>query len=764
MISFSGDPTLPIFVCGDAPSREDLKQGISFVGPRGRIFWSVAREAGLSRSLCCVTNVVQSPPLGASGAPTQSQIVEEWDRLDDEMRQSEAEIMVLVGGVALKRVTGLSNITNMRGYCLTPADCVPIRRKVRVQIGEYKTTKAGKFTKGDPRFAMKLMAISPVLPPKVKWIIPVLDPAGIMRMQFKTIPALKADLLRVGRLYRKESEPKGPDDIPVSAIILPEATAVDIETPMPPNDWVVERIGTSSKYGADTYGTPNSVETIQVRLQKMAQDPEATLIIHNAQFDLPRLGILDPKAKVFDTMMGAQLLNPDLPKGLERAATMHLDVRPWKHLDLDRPDVYNRMDAWAAYELAQKQYVLLKKSGQLPVFETMMRGLPVLMNISLRGIKLGVEEAATWTVILTENLRQAMQNWPPHINSASPTQIKTYLYEDLKLPKQYGKDARLTTDDMAIKALLEDPRAFALCDRHKEARRSLAALRQIRECSKSLATYANVEAGEDGCVHPQYLTSDKDEAGATYTQKGQGAGTGRIQSRNPNTMNQSDDARMIYVPSYPDWCMAYVDWNSAEARVEASLSGDEALMEAINGDLHEVVRSALGIDRTRAKNVYYGTGRGAGPKKLARVLSMAGFDVSVAECEAMQRRLFSLFPKWTAWRNGVVAEARAKSYTTNPFGRRRYFYHSSAAPAMIGFIPQSTVADMLWAILPDVGPWLLTPVHDAVLIEAHKDEIEGVVAKVKATMEREWPSITPGFSVPVTSKIGEPGAAWGTLN
>ena len=83
---------------------------------------------------------------------------------------------------------------------------------------------------------------------------------------------------------------------------------------------------------------------------------------------------------------------------------------------------------------------------------------------------------------------------------------------------------------------------------------------------------------------------------------------------------------------------------------------------------------------------------------------------------------------------------------------------------MIGFIPQSTVADMLWSILPDVGPWLLTPVHDAVLIEAPKSEIEGVVSKVKATMEREWPMIAPGFKVPVTAKIGEPGAAWGTLN
>lgn len=764
MIQASGDPSLPIFVVGEAPGREELKQGIPFVGPTGRIFWTVAREAGLSRSLCYVTNCVQSSPLGASGSPTATQINEEWARLDAEMAASEATILIVVGGIALKRVTGLSNITNMRGYCLTPEDCVPIRRKVRVQVGEYKTTKAGKFQKGDPRFAMKLMALPPVLPPNVKWIVPVLHPAGIMRMQFKTLPALKADLLRVGRLYRAETKPIGPDTVPVSAITLPEGTAIDIETPYPPNDWVVERIGTASKYGADTYGTPNSVETLTVKLQKMAQDPNATLIIHNAPFDLPRLGILDPRAKIFDTMAAAQLLNPDLPKGLERAATMHLDIRPWKHLDMDRPDVYNRMDAWAAYELAQKQRAILEKTGQMPVFENMMRGLPVLTRISLRGIKLGVEASAAWAVELEGRLHAALAEWPAHVNSASPFQIKDYLYGELKLPVQYGKDDKPTTDDAAIKHLLEDPRVLALCEKHEEARRSLTALRQIREASRSLATYANVETGEDGRVHPQYMTGDKEEAGASFTQKGQGAGSGRIQARNPNTMNQSDDARRLYVPSADDWCMAYIDWNSAEARVEASLSGDEALMQAIDGDLHEVVRSALGIDRTRAKNVYYGTGRGAGPKKLARVMAMAGFTVSVAECEAMQRRLFALFPKWTAWRNGVVAKARAKGYTTNPFGRRRYFYHSSAAPAMIGFIPQSTVADMLWSILPDVGPWLLTPVHDAVLIEAPKGEIHAVADRVREVMEQEWDAIAPGFRVPCTVKIGEPGASWGTLN
>lgn len=752
MIAPSGRKDARIFVCGEAPGRQELEEGIPFVGPTGRILWACFKEAGIDRKDCYVTNVIQSAPLGTGGSPTPSQIREEWERLDLEMKTSAAEVVVLVGGHALKRVTGLSNITNLRGYCLTPADLPPMLVSKNVQVGVYKTSKAGYFKRGDAKFVKKKVPVQPTLPPHVKWVIAVLHPANIMRMQFKTLPALKADLLRVGRLLRGEAEVLSVDNITWGEPNGHKLVAVDIETPMPPNDWVVERIGFASGAGAAS-GT--DISRLRSRFNELKSDPEVTLILHNSSFDLPRLDAIDFEAKLFDTMHAAQLLNPDLPKGLERAATMHLDLRPWKHLFQDRPAVYNAMDARVTYALAMKQAAILEATGQRPVFETMMRAMPTLMKLTLKGIRVDESRLVTWRAELERKLADAHARWKrPDVAPTSYRKLVTYLYGDLGLPTQYSKDGGVTTDDAAIYHLLT-------LDIPSEGKAALEALRDIRDAGRNLSTYAAVAAGADGRVHPRYVTADKDEAGATFTQKGQGAGTGRIQARDPNIMNQPVEARRLYVPSEDTWCFGYIDWSSAEARVEAALSGDTNLAEAINGDLHETIRSALGIDRTRAKNIFYGTGRGAGPRTLARTMADAGFPTSIAECEEMQNRLFRLFPAWAGWRNNLIDLGRRQGFITNPMGRRRYFYTRNAGSAMIGFIPQSTVADMLWDIIPRV-PGLVTTIHDAVLVEAPAANIREVVQTTQAIMEKPWPEI--GLDkVPTDAKIGLPGESWGDM-
>jgi DNA polymerase I-like protein with 3'-5' exonuclease and polymerase domains len=867
-----------------------------------------------------------------------------------------------------------------------------------IKVGEYKTTKAGKYVKGDPKYAMKRIPQQPTLPSGCEWVVPVLHPAGIMRMQFKTLPALKADLMRVGKLLRGEANVISTKDISWleedSELPKSNVWAIDIETPMPPNDWVVERIGLGC--GSGVLSTTDVSHASRL-VEGILGDSTCTAVLHNSSFDLPRLGGVDSKAKLFDTMAAAQLLNPDLPKGLERAATIHLDVRPWKHLFLEDPSVYNAMDVRVTLALAQKQAVILDATGQRPVFETMMRAMPTLMRLTERGIRVDEGRLKAWRESLEKNLAEAHARWArPDISPTSYPKLVKYLYEDLALPKQYSKDGGLTTDDAAIFHLLGlSPPA--------PARRALESLRDIRASGRNLGTYAAVEASPDGRVHPRYVTADKDESGATFSQKGHGAGTGRIQARDPNIMNQPVEARRLYVPTSPGWAFAYVDWASAEARVEAALSEDDKLMEALGDDLHEVIRASLNIDRTRAKNIFYGcvpmdtealtrggwrryedlevgqdimvydpksdtmkwgpmeykvhyrsaplmklenqyfkavttpnhrwygdrritsknwrrytplgdvtseaftyehrirlaapfegglgvptdclhkwntdwisyvlgatpsqraaflngviisdghmmgandgyfgisqkpgelceamrlaavlhgfrvnssveginptermrlgtrrhitgdisksnagtgdvwcpkvatsywlmkqghrisitgnTGRGAGPRTLSRSMADAGFPTSIAECEEMQNRLFRLFPKWAVWRNSVVDEGRSQGWVSNPFGRRRYFYTRNVGGQMIGFTPQSTVADMLWTIIPEV-PGLVTMIHDAVLVEAPLDKIQATVAQTKEIMEREWPMIASGFKVPTDVKVGMPGESWGDM-
>ena len=453
-------------------------------------------------------------------------------------------------------------------------------------------------------------------------------------------------------------------------------------------------------------------------------------------------------AKLFDTMAAAQMLSPDLPKGLGRAVTILCDVRPWKHLKEEDLDTYNRMDVAATHCLAIKQLAVLRETGQLPVFEAMMRGLPVLMRMAQRGIKLDPVYQREWRRDLQDDLRDAITEWPiTSVSPTSPTQILKWL------KGSHGLDIEDAQEGTLKKAARQVPEVKIIL--------------KIRKAIKALSTYADVSVHGDGRVHPQYLVQDRDETKATFTQKGQGAGTGRPIARDPNIQNQTRDARRLYIPSGPGWCMASLDWSQAEARYDAARSGDERLAEAIDrpGGVPGWIQELLSIDRVPAKGTYYGTRNLGGPKTISEAINSDGYSITPNQVKEIQEQMFTLFPKWKAHRETIIAEGRALGYVTNAFGRRRFFYHKSAAPSMVGFDPQSGVADMLWRILPeaDEKAVLLATVHDSLLIEAPKGEIEGRAAAVREVMEQPFPEVAPDFRVPVDVKIGAPGQSWGEM-
>lgn len=749
-------------VVGEAPGEVELVRRQPFIGPTGRVFWTAAQAAGIDRGDCYVTNVIHAAPEGASGSPSSSQITAEWARLDGELAGAQCRVLVLVGGVALKRVMGLSSITNMRGYLLRPADAQSALRPQQVQLGVYRTSKAGKYSKGDPRYAVRRLPSPRVLPPHVKWIIAVLHPAGIMRTGMRTLPALRADLERAGRAMRDEVHPIGPENVKVATQpamrMQGDFIAVDIETPQPPNDWVVERVGAASELG-EVWSAPWS----DVARSALISCGPGYIVFHNAAFDVPRLaaaGVRFDGYKLWDTMLAAQLLNPDLPKGLARAATVLLDLRPWKHLFDAEPHIYNGLDAFNTAFLAEAQHARIKATEQLPVFETMMLAQPVLMRLHERGIMVDTEYKRTWCEDLARQLEVLFNDWPePSVSPGSPKQLASYLYDKLRLPRQFGKHGGATTDAEAIAYMQHNLTLTA------EQERVLALLGKIRQVQMDLKVYAGVEL-TGSRVHPSYLPASKDEADADFSRRGQGAGTGRQIARDPNIQNQNDAARCLYIPS-GGGCLGYVDWSQAELRYDAARAGDIALLAACDakGGVPAVIATALAVDRVRAKNLVYGTRNAAGPRTIAKAMRAAGFDVKEEEIKAQQARMLGLFPKWAARRQAVMHEGAAKGYVTNAFGRRRYFYQRSEGTRMIGFDAQSGVADMLYRVLPEAErvTTLLALIYDGILFEAPAQEIQAQAALLQAVMEQEFPEVAAGFRIPVSVKIGLPGESWGAM-
>jgi DNA polymerase-1 len=462
---------------------------------------------------------------------------------------------------------------------------------------------------------------------------------------------------------------------------------------------------------------------------------------------------------IFDTMVAAHLLQPDLYKGLARAAPLYLDLQSWKHKSEDAPEEYNAKDVFFTWKLAEAEEVHLQETGQARLFhETMMPALPVLIRMTERGIKVDRTRLAAWQKELSAEQTRLLEEWNgrvPGVNPNSPSQISRWLYKDNGLPVHRAKGGKPTTDESALKAIAGRVGAGALGD----AIRTLLAFKKV---AKLKGTYSEVELGSDGCVHPHYLPAGKEsDSGA--------AATGRLASSGPNIQNQPQEARALYTAHSSELALLECDYSQIELRIAAELANDHALQEALKGDVHAATQARVGCDRVRAKNLLYGSLYGAGPRKLALLLRTRGVATSEAECKALQLALAAAYPRLWAWRQEVVAVGTSERHLTNPFGRRRYFYGgSTAAPQMIDYLPQSTAADIVWDRLVPLdafctahGGAILATVHDSFLMEFPKEAVDTcLLGGLREVLESEFPQIASGFRVPVDMKIG---SSWGQM-
>jgi DNA polymerase-1 len=594
--------------------------------------------------------------------------------------------------------------------------------------------------------------------------MPTLHPAGVMRSGFTTLPALAADLHRVQRALKGQLRPYRSAYQTAPHTTTGPVVAYDIETSRSrESNRVIERIGLADP--ELTWTAPWGAE-VKRCVAAALQEPGRVKVAHNMAYDLPRIqqtGI-EVAPPLWDTMLAASLLQPDLYKGLNAVASLYLDRPRWKHESEDRPAYYNAQDASATLELYTALRDGLDETGQVELFEqVMMPTVPVLIRMSERGIRMNEEARGSWLYSLAMEEQQAARWWTDVVPDIAPTQdvrIARKLYGEWGLPDH----SKGSVDEPAIKKLI------AISEGEKAA--ALTALLSYRKARKLRTTYAARVVGEDGCVHPSYLPATKDddtvdEDGSRVRRKGL-AGTGRITAHNPNIQNQPNSARRMYIPHRDGMTLVECDYSQIEMRVMASLSGDKVLLAALEGDLHARTMELLGCDRTRAKNFTYALAYGGGARTITAVLNNKGSKTTEAEVKRYMAAYAAGYKGFWEWRQHVVRCVETDYYLRNPFGRRRYFYQGGKdAPAALDFIPQSTAADIMWSVLAPlecavaaVGGSLLATVHDSVLGEFPRGAVGRGMKAMQEVMQQTFDCVAPGFWVPVAAKVGE---NWGEM-
>ncbi|MCR5793614.1 MAG: DNA polymerase I [Lachnospiraceae bacterium] len=395
---------------------------------------------------------------------------------------------------------------------------------------------------------------------------------------------------------------------------------------------------------------------------------------------------------------------------------------------------YHSYTAFAAYEELKEQLQQTKMEKlyydiELPLVYT-------LFDMQKRGICANRQALSEYSESLVGRINELEENIyklaGEEFNINSPKQLGVILFEKLRLPfAKKTKTGYSTSADILEKLRNEDP--------------IVGQILEYRQLTKLNSTYAqglsNYIDASDQRIHGQFHQ--------TVT------ATGRISSTEPNLQNipirmeLGRQIRKVFVPQ-KDYVFLDADYSQIELRILAHLSGDEKLIEAYNAheDIHRITASQVfntpieqvtDLQRRNAKAVNFGIIYGISSFGLGQDL-----NISRKEAENYIKQYFASFPKIKGYLDGLVEKAKQKGYSVTMFGRRRPIPEMSSSNFMqrqfgeriaMNSPIQGTAADIIKIAMIRVNERLkkenfrsrlLLQIHDELLIETHKDEIEKV--------------------------------------
>jgi DNA polymerase I len=327
-------------------------------------------------------------------------------------------------------------------------------------------------------------------------------------------------------------------------------------------------------------------------------------------------------------------------------------------------------------------------------------------------------------------------------NINSPKQLGEVLFEKLNLPPiKKTKTGYSTSADVLEK----------LADKHEIIPKIL----EYRQLGKLNSTYIE---GLLKVVHP---TTHK-----VHTRYQQAlTQTGRLSSIDPNLQNipirleAGRKIRQAFEPSNPDWVIFAADYSQIELRVLAHIAEDENLMDAFKNEKDIHTKTAMDVFKVSEEDVTSQMRRHAKAVNFGIVYGISDYglsqSLSITRKEAGQfiDRYLESFPGVKQFMDDVVQQAKQDGYVTTLMKRRRYLpeitsrnfnLRSFAERTAMNTPIQGSAADIIKEAMVKMAVRLkeekletkmLLQVHDELIFEVPKDEIETLKELVPDVME-----------------------------
>ncbi|MCB0350227.1 MAG: DNA polymerase I [Bdellovibrionales bacterium] len=435
----------------------------------------------------------------------------------------------------------------------------------------------------------------------------------------------------------------------------------------------------------------------------------------------------------------------------------------------DFSTVYNTYTGRNVPELASPEDILQCELELEPILKAKLdetRGMsvlekyelplvPVLYDMEVRGIALDrsvLKKQSDVLAVDIEKLEKEIHSLAGEsFNISSPKQLGAILFEKLKIPTIKKTKTGYSTDSDVLSKLSPQ---YPIC----------GLVSSYRELTKLKSTYVDALpalVGEDGRLHTRFQQA--------LTQ------TGRLSSINPNLQNipiRTDRGRAIrqaFVAKEGHYLLS-IDYSQIELRVLAEITKDPGLNEAFNKnyDIHAATAAEvfnIKIDevtpeqRRMAKAVNFGIAYGQGVYGLAETL-----EISRDEAKTIIENYFNKFSKVKDYMLETVNVAKEQGYVENIFGRRRYMdeFNSSSGMvrkfgerAAINAPIQGAASDLMKLamikVYEECSISMLLQVHDELVFECPKDQVEEQALNIKKIMES-----VVNFKVPLKVNV-----AWG---
>jgi uracil-DNA glycosylase family 4 len=726
-----------IVIIGEAPADEEVKQGIPFVGPSGKVLRREIKNAKLNEAEIRFENLCEHKAPNNKIEQVPKEELQLWkDDLKERIKRLNPAAVVTCGNV--------------------PTNCFLPNTKISEQHCYLSELRPG----------------GPVL-------IPSYHPSYVIRGNWKDAFWIRLALSKAKTIANREALADHKHDITIAPsyddiidwlsgedVNTCQFLACDIEKTQTNEISCISFACAPDKaisipfiIDGQSYWNLEQEKKIW-KLIDIVLSHNSPKVFHNFIFDVLVLSYfgVEVNGEIHDTMTLAHLLHPELKKGLADIGRLHTwgpewkSKGEWKHVkDWEQFWAYNAMDSARTLECFFKQKALLEACGRWSLYRDLLQPLtkPVY-QMCAQGWRLDHEGIANEKVeveALMSELNAKIDTYAnqvniEHVNPGSPVQLKDFAKAmGWKVPTKMGRETMDKTARAKLYIKYKHP-ALRLVDEYKEL-------------DRYVSSYLNVKLDEDKKFRFQITIPGTIEG--RFSSEKSPMGTGGNSQNIPKRFRK-------FVIADNGCILINTDLERADARVVGWLSQDPMMNKIFEQrlDMHTITANSIfGMDIMTLPKDEYEKKRALGKKAnhalnygmqarrfMEDVLKDTGINISLEEAQQIIDGYFRTYPGIIAWHQSIQAQIRQTRKLVSPHGRVRTFLgiiDDTMFREAYAWIPPTAVADsidttmltFIWACQQAaVDAKVLGQTHDSLLIQVPEKDLKETIQIIDFAMKK----------------------------